>query len=92
MCTRASASASRTNFVKDAPAKGKAASIRRRLEAARTETRKTIKGDLEGIAMRELDFAAEAMRAIDEAAREAVAQCPVFKNVFKNVDEDLEGP
>ena len=86
MCTRASTSSSRTNFVKDAPAKGKAASIRRRLEAARTETRKTIKGDLEGIAMRELDFAAEAIRAIDEAAREAVAQCPVFKNV----DEDLE--
>ena len=86
MCTRASASASsRSSFVrKEAPAKRKTAKtegIRRKLEASRAEARKTIKADLEGIAMRELDFAAEALRAIDEGAREAMAECPLFKNV-----------
>jgi hypothetical protein len=98
MCTRASASASsRSSFArKDATGKGgrtaKTEGIRRRLEASRAEARKNVKADLEGIAMRELDFAADTLRAIDEAAREAVAEFPIFKKVAEgDADEHRLG-
>ena len=78
MCARASASP-RTSFTGgDRPKKSSPDDLRKRLEGSRAKLRKGIKTDLERIAMQEIDFASEALRAVDEAARAALEECPFF--------------